>query len=143
MRCPERPIVISRSLKNPHEANACGGGLRSQGSTPKLSQRSALGMIDATEPPDAGEFVNWKGPAAGAGAEGLAEGPLLGDERTLTECNATSQFDPSATLATSEKARTKPVSAPIKVLLSSGTLGADTRKAMLEGHSDTMRPHCS
>jgi hypothetical protein len=30
----------------------------------------------------------------GAGTEGLAEGPLLGDERTLTECNATSQFDP-------------------------------------------------
>jgi hypothetical protein len=24
MRCPERPIVISRSLKNPPEANACG-----------------------------------------------------------------------------------------------------------------------
>jgi hypothetical protein len=30
----------------------------------------------------------------GAGTEGLAEGPLSGDERTLTECNATSQFDP-------------------------------------------------
>jgi len=29
----------------------------------------------------------------GAGTEGLAEGPLLGDERTLTECNATSQFE--------------------------------------------------
>jgi hypothetical protein len=33
----------------------------------------------------------------GAGTEGLAEGPLLGDERTLTECNATSQFDPKRT----------------------------------------------
>jgi hypothetical protein len=24
MRCPERPIAISRSLKNPPEVNACG-----------------------------------------------------------------------------------------------------------------------
>jgi hypothetical protein len=33
--------------------------------------------------------VNWRtGP--GRRAEGLAEGPLLGDEPTLTECNATS-----------------------------------------------------
>jgi hypothetical protein len=32
----------------------------------------------------------------GAG-EGLAEGRLFGDERTLTECNATSQFDPQRT----------------------------------------------
>jgi hypothetical protein len=31
------------------------------------------------------------------GTEGLAEGPLLGDERTLTECNATSQLDPERT----------------------------------------------
>ena len=28
---------------------------------------------------------------------GLAEGLLLGDERALTECNATSQFDPTRT----------------------------------------------
>ena len=35
----------------------------------------------------------------GTGTEGLAEGPLLGDERTLTECKATSQFDPSETLS--------------------------------------------
>jgi hypothetical protein len=28
----------------------------------------------------------------GAVPEGLAEGLLLGDERALTECNATSQF---------------------------------------------------
>jgi hypothetical protein len=46
---------------------------------------------------DAGEFLNWR---TGAGAEGLAEGPLSGDERTLTECNATSQFDPQRTSAT-------------------------------------------
>src|SRR5258707_9138237 len=35
--------------------------------------------------PDAGEFVNWR-TGRGRRAEGLAEGLLLGDERTLTEC---------------------------------------------------------
>jgi hypothetical protein len=50
----------------------------------------------------------------GAGTEGLAEGPLLGDERTLTECNATSQFDPKPTLARPAKVLSMPVFAPIK-----------------------------
>jgi len=35
--------------------------------------------------------VNWR-TDRGRRAEGLAEGLLLGDEGTLTECNATSQF---------------------------------------------------
>ena len=41
--------------------------------------------------------MNWR-TGRGRRAEGLAEGLLLGDEGTLTECNATSQFDPSLTL---------------------------------------------
>lgn len=42
--------------------------------------------------------MNWR-TGRGRRAEGLAEGLLLGDERTLTECNATSQFDPHPTPA--------------------------------------------
>jgi hypothetical protein len=45
--------------------------------------------------------VNWR-TGRGRRAEGLAEGLLLGDERTLTECNATSQFDPERTSADSK-----------------------------------------
>jgi len=63
------------------------------------SDRSMLGhywgilIVRLTGPTRVSSWTG--GPAVGAGTEGLAEGPLSGDERTLTECNATSQFDPN------------------------------------------------
>src|SRR3977135_2259896 len=53
---------------------------------------SALGNAPIKIHPDAGEFGNLR-TGCGRRAEGLAEGLLLGDEGTLTECNTTSKFD--------------------------------------------------
>src|SRR5712671_5103250 len=59
---------------------------------------SALGNASIKNSSRRGWFVNWR-TGRGRRAESLAEGLLLGDERALTECNATSQFDSTRTTA--------------------------------------------
>jgi hypothetical protein len=50
----------------------------------------ALGNAAIEIQSDAGKFANSRIARAGTGADGIAQCPLFGDERTLTGCNATS-----------------------------------------------------